>query len=725
MKRSLLVVLMMVGTIVSIAQDVDSLATKRLAEIVIRSQRMSGMITRMPLIQGTNIWSGKKNEVIHVADLDANLAEKTGRQIFAKVPGVFVYDMDGSGNAVNVSTRGLDPHRGWEFNIRKNGVITNSDMYGYPASHYSMPMEAVERIEMVRGTGSLQYGAQFGGMVNYVSKRADTTKTFNFENITTAGSFGLLSSYNAIGGQVGKLEYYAYYQKRVSDGYRIGSSSKSDAQSLLLIYKPTKNFRITGEFARSIYLYKTPGPLNDAMFYDDPRQATRTRNYYSPEIFVPSITADWSINPSTKVTLTTSAVLGTRNSVMFDKPSDVVDAINTTTGQYAARQVDIDTFNSWTSELRLLHHYNVLDQRHSFTAGIQVMNNDLHRQQLGKGTTGTDYDLTLTEPNFARDLHFKTKNIAFFIENSFSIGDKLSLNPGIRYESGASDMSGTIIYYDPGNLPNRIAHRFPLFGLNAEYRINDYQNFYAGWSEAYRPVIFKDIIPGSTYEVVNKDLQDAKGYTLEAGFRGRSMGFRWDVGGFRMLYANKLGGLAGRDASNNYYLYRTNIGNAVTNGAEIYVEYAFNVKDVELSVFTSTALFHARYADAHARVGEENTDVTGNRVESVPSVITRNGLTVRWKNASVSTLYSFTGETFADALNTAAPSANGGVGLVPSYGLFDLNASYAFSTTFSLKLNVSNLTNEKYFTKRPTMYPGPGVWSSDGRTWSMAVSLKI
>jgi outer membrane receptor protein involved in Fe transport len=56
-------------------------------------------------------------------------------------------------------------------------------MYGYPASHYNIPMEAVERIELVRGTGSLQYGAQFGGMLNYISKQPETTKTLTFESI--------------------------------------------------------------------------------------------------------------------------------------------------------------------------------------------------------------------------------------------------------------------------------------------------------------------------------------------------------------------------------------------------------------------------------------------------------------------------------------------------------------------------------------------------------------
>lgn len=65
-------------------------------------------------------------------------------------------------------------------------------MYGYPASHYSAPMESFEKIELVRGTGSLQYGAQFGGMINYITKRPDTAKAFMFETMNTVGSFGFI-----------------------------------------------------------------------------------------------------------------------------------------------------------------------------------------------------------------------------------------------------------------------------------------------------------------------------------------------------------------------------------------------------------------------------------------------------------------------------------------------------------------------------------------------------
>lgn len=703
----------------------DSLRTKHLKEVIVESERGFD-IERLPRVQGTYLWSGKKNEVIQVQKLDVNIAEKTPRQIFAKVPGVFVYDMDGTGNQTNISTRGLDPHRGWEFNIRKNGVVTNSDMYGYPASHYSMPMEAVERIEIVRGTGSLQYGAQFGGMLNYVSKRPDTVRAITFESINTIGSFNMLSTYNAVSGKVGKFQYYAYYNKRVSDGYRKNSRTDFDAQSFMLVYAPVENIRLKAEVARSNYVYQIPGPLTDSMFHADPRQSSRSRNYFNPEIYVPSLSLDWQLSARTRLSWTVSAVLGARNSVQLDKLATMVDAIDPATLTYAPRQVDIDHFNSYTSELRLLHQYTIGAVAGVLAGGIQLFNTDLHRQQLGKGTTGSDFDLTLTSPTWGRDLHFKTKNIALFAENSFVLTDNLTLTPGIRVELGESVMSGVINYYDAGRLPNTIRHRFPLLGIQGEYMLGTEQALYAGWSQAYRPVIFKDIIPASTYEVADKDLKDADGYNAEAGYRGTHGSLRWDIGVFRLQYNNRLGMLAEQDADGNAYLYRTNIGNSVTNGAEIFAEYNWKLSGkTSLTLFTSTALFHGRYEHAYVRSGETNVDVSGNKIESVPDVITRNGLTVRYSQLSLSFLYSYTGDTYADALNTVTPPASGAVGLVPGYGLLDINASLRVSPQVLLRVNMNNVTDEQYFTKRPSFYPGPGVWSSDGRSVNFTVAVKL
>lgn len=709
-------------SLLSFGQE-DTLRSRKLNEVEVKSKRLYD-INQLPESSGTNLWSGKKSEVINLGGTNANIAEKTGRQIFAKVPGVFVYDMDGSGNQMNISTRGLDPHRGWEFNIRRNGSMTNSDIYGYPASHYSIPMEAVDRIELVRGTGSLQYGAQFGGMLNYVTKAPDSTQIISLESITSVGSYGLASSYIAASGTIGKFQYATYYSKRVSDGYRTNSQTQYDAQSIQVSYKPTSVLKFTAELSRSNYIYHIPGALTDSQFAQDPRQSTRARNYFNPEIYVPSFTVDWQLGANTKVTWLTSAVLGYRNSVMFDKPADVQDVIDPSNNLYAARQVDIDNFNSYTSELRLLNAYQLWNIQGKLVAGVQYFNNDLHRRQQGKGTTGTDFDLSLTDPVFGRNMHLKSINVAFFAENKFQFTNKLSVTPGIRFESGKSRMTGVIAYYDANDLPNTIVHKFPLLGLNAEYSIK-HGSLYAGWSQAYRPVIFKDIVPASAYEQADKNLKDAYGYNIEAGFRGNSNYLRWDLGVFHVQYNNRLGTQAMRDEQDQFYLYRTNIGNSATTGAEIYTEYVAPLrKRLAFSVFTSTAFFNGRYTQAQIRVAENNVDISGNRLESVPNVITRNGITVRSAAGSISLLYSYVGETFADALNTVIPTANGAVGLVPAYGLFDLNSTFVIRQV-TVRVNINNLTNYNYFTKRPSFYPGPGIWPSDGRSLVVSVGFKV
>lgn len=715
---------LLLANMVFAQQQTDTIVSKQINKV--RVKAFTNTIERMPAITGTRIWNGKKTEVLNLNGIDANIAEKTARQVFAKVPGVFVYDMDGSGNQVNISVRGLDPHRGWELNIRNNGILSNSDMYGYPASHYSMPMEAIDRIELVRGTGSLQYGAQFGGMLNYVSKQPDTTKQAAFETINSAGSFGMLSTYNALSGRIGKLDYSTYYSKRSSDGYRNNSHSDYEAQYAMLRYAINKSMVLKAEFGRSKYVYQLPGQLTDSMFYANPRQSTRSRNYYSPDIYIPSLNLEWQLSPQTKLSVTTSAVLGNRSSVMFDKTADIKDSINAATMQYNNRQVDIDNYHSFTTEAIVLHQYQMGKQIHALTLGAQLINNDLHRRQQGKGTTGNDFDLTLVTPGWGRDLHFKTRNIALFAENVFRVNNKLTVSPGIRWEHGQSDMSGTISYYNEANLPNTIKHNFVLLGVNTQFEISKNTNLYAGFAQAYRPVIFKDIIPASIYEAADKNLKDAYGYTVEAGFRGNVSGLKWDASLFHITYNNRIGALSTKDDAGNYLLYRTNIGNSATNGAELFVEYGYTLPNkIYVSLFSSTAFMQASYTKAAVKSGNNNIDISGNKVESVPGVITRNGITTKYNGASISLLYSYTAKTFADPLNTVKPSFNGAIGLVPAYGLFDINSTFRLSSNCMLRCNVNNAFNKQYFTKRPGFYPGPGIWPSDGRSFNVSIGVKL
>lgn len=704
----------------------DSIKTRELKEVIIKAWQR-GDIAQLPEEQNHFLNSGKKNEVITLSGTNANIAIKTGRQLFAKIPGVFVYDMDGSGNQLNISTRGLDPHRSWEFNIRQNGIIINSDMYGYPASHYSAPMECFEKIELVRGTGSLQYGAQFGGMINYNTKKPDTSKAFTLESINTAGSFNLLSSYNAISGTYKKFSYYAYYYRRHSDGYRDNSQSDANAQFVQLNYQFNSTISLKVELGRSKYLYHIPGPLNDSMFHAAPTMSTRSRNYFSPDIYVPSITLNWKLSQQTKINLTTSGVFGNRSSVQLDAFANIPDTINPISGTYKNRQVDIDRFNSRTVEFRLLHQYTIGKIQSKLATGFAYMNNNLQRQQLGVGTTGSDYDLTLTTSGFGRDIHFKTNNIALFAENVFQINSRWTVSPGIRFENGNSKMGGVIKYYTVNSLPTTIKHNFVLLGVSSQYLLDKENTLYGGISQSYRPVIFKDIVPASTYEQIDKNLKDAFGYNTEIGIRGKLFNrLQYDINYFRVLYKNRLGTLVLQDNAGQPYTYKTNIGNSLTHGVEMFVQYKFPITNkLFAGLFTSTSFMDAKYITGQVSTGTANRSIEGNKVEAVPEWISRNGVDILYKGFSCTILYSYTSSTFSDALNTVTPPTSGAKGFTPAYSIWDFNATLRTNSLFTIRAGISNIFNKQYFIKRPTFYPGPGVWSSDGRNVYVTLGIKI
>ena len=110
----------------------------------------------------------------------------------AKVPGIHTWESDGSGIQIGMATRGLSPNRSWEFNVRQNGYDISSDPFGYPEAYYTPQLQAVQRLQIVRGAGALQYGPQFGGMLNFILRDgSDIQKSIELETQNTAGSFGL------------------------------------------------------------------------------------------------------------------------------------------------------------------------------------------------------------------------------------------------------------------------------------------------------------------------------------------------------------------------------------------------------------------------------------------------------------------------------------------------------------------------------------------------------
>ncbi len=125
----------------------------------------------MPELYDGVIYSGMKTEILVLDSVDANKAQNNPRETLGRLPGSNYSETEGSGFPSNgIGFRGLIPTQSVEIQTRQNGYNLSGDVYGYPESYYLPPLVAVSRIELINGESSLQFGPQFGGVINYVVK---------------------------------------------------------------------------------------------------------------------------------------------------------------------------------------------------------------------------------------------------------------------------------------------------------------------------------------------------------------------------------------------------------------------------------------------------------------------------------------------------------------------------------------------------------------------------
>lgn len=723
---------MLVVSAIVHAQDVridnDTIHIHMLAPVVVNAAIVRDSSSFLPDIVETNVYAGKKTNRIRPDGATANLAQNNVRQAFAKIPGITSWDMDGAGTQLNIGTRGTDSHRSIEMNMRQNGYNTNSDIFGYPENHYTSPLQGVREVQYVRGSAALQFGSQFGGMMNFVTKQGDSTRPIAVESEQTAGSNGFFNSFNAIGGTSGNANYYAYYDNRSGNGWRPNSAFRYHAYYAALNYKAGEKATFGVQFSRMDYVQQIAGGLTDAQFRDDPRQSLRKRNFFNPEINIPAIKFKYLFNSNTVAEVTANMLFGQRNSVQFINNPDVKDTINAATGAYNARQVDRDYYNAFALEARILHSYNKGRLRGALSAGVRYSDETTRRSQKGVGTTGSDFDLSLAAP-YGVDLHFTTRNYALFAENVFYISKKFSVTPGIRYENINSRLDGVItnatvpVHYTG-------SRSFPLFGTGLQYQASRTTQLYGNFSQAYRPYLYASVTPADRLDVIDPNLKDSHGYDIDIGYRGQLANLlRFDVNLFRVFYGNRAGLLSQTDATGTHLL-TTNIGDAIAKGVETFAELSLlrlagndNLK-TDVNVFHSFSYTNARYTTGSLNKSGTNVDVTGNEVENTPAVMEKAGIQVLAGSFTASLQYSYTSACFNDALNTLN-SANGVTGKMPAYHLWDCTAAWSFQKLFRLSAGINNLANAKYFNRRITMYPGPGILPADGRTFYISFAVKM
>ncbi|WP_293871883.1 TonB-dependent receptor [Flavobacterium sp.] len=708
----------------SIVQAQTTDTVHKLHEVIIKEFKTVNGVGHLPDTKNGIIYAGKKNEVILIDSLDANKAINNTRQILGRIPGLNIVETESSGFTANgIATRGLNPTQSVEMNTRQNGYNISSDIYGYNEAYYLPPMEAVSRIEFVRGAASLQFGSQFGGLVNYVIKDAPINKPFEFITAQTIGSYGLYNSYNSLGGNYKKWSYYAYLQYRVIDGYRPNSEQTQVSGYAKIQYTHSNKWNFGVEYSLLRNKIKMPGGLTDAQFSSDPSQSTRGRNWLKSPWNIITAYANYTPSENSNLSIKSSYLFSNRSLVWRNEDGgpEANDDINQSTNSFVPREVGIENMNNETTEIRYSQTYSLGKQKSTLAGGIRQSYAWFKRQGGGEGTTGSDFNLSITG-EWGYDLDFITTNFAPFVENIFRISKNFTITPGFRFEylqstaKGFKKVDGNILFSN--ELRNRT---FGLAGIGLEFKPSKNTSLYANISQAFRPIDYSQLQPFGVTSKIDSNLEDSNGYNSDFGYRGTVRNYlNFDFSAFYLAYNKRIGVTLEADPiSGDYYSVRKNIANSIHKGIESYIEFNFlkyfnPQSNYGLSIFNSFAYIDARYTSG---------EYSGKRLEAAAKTINRAGLIFNTTKLSATFQINYVGDAYGDASNVTT-SDNPAAGYIPSYTVLDFSGSYKINN-FALKFGVNNIADKHYFTRRTDEYPGPGIIPAVGRSLYVGFTAKF
>ena len=708
--------------------------TQVLSEVVLNAKKTKVFeLKRLKDVEGTTINAGRKTEVVLVEQSMANLASNNSRQIYSQVSGLNIYENDDAGIQLHIGGRGLDPNRTSNFNTRQNSYDISPDVLGYPESYYTPPAEALKEIQIIRGASSLQYGTQFGGLINFVIKSPNPTKSLELISRNTIGSNKLFTNFTSLSGTKGKFSYYTFFNFKQGDGFRDNSEFNSKNMFLYLGYQLTDKTSISTEFTHLNYLAQQAGGLSDDMFSKDPLQSNRSRNWFGLDWFLYNLKLKSKLGDQTNFSFSFFGLNAKRNSLGYR--SNRVSQID----PMAERDFISGSFNNFGAEARLLTKYTFLNLNSTFLVGSKFYtSNNSGEQGPGSDDSDANFSYAYSEyPNYSNQSKYTYPNLNYsvFTENIFYLNDKISLTPGIRlefiqtesdgfYRKINVDAAGNVILNESITDQEIRKRSFVLFGVGASYKPFTAIEVYFNASENYRSVTFADISIFNPAYSISPNISDESGSTIDLGVRGNvSQLISYDVNVFNLNYNNRIGFVQKADAFGRVKSERGNVGDAAIYGIESLLDVdlrrVFLMPDsFRLNTFVNTSFITSEYTASQV------PGIRGKKIEFVPEKNLKTGVRFGYNNLMLNFQYTYLSSQFTDASNATVGNLSGVVGEIPAYSVMDLSLSYSYKKIKG-EWGINNLQDNYYFMRRATGYPGPGIIPSAPRTIYFTVQFKL
>jgi len=366
-----------------------------------------------------------------------------------------------------------------------------------------MPVNGVEKIEIVRGPGSVLYGdAAVGGVINIITKKGKGKPTVNLSAI--GGSYGLHDERIGVSGATGKWTYALTGENNFSSGYRDRSKYSARGGGLDVGYFAGNILNMSLGVSFNRVDYQMPGALTKAQMVQDRRQYQPAM----PDYYMNANDDNDGSDKYTNIKFDVKSFWGAwgRTEVNFLYGKKDLQMNMPSWFSYNYSDTDAETFGMTP---RYILEKNIFGFHNKVIMGLDYYH-EPYAKDIFSNRRRTD---RLSTADFTRDA------LGYYIRDEFSVLKNLILSAGYRFDRVSVEGSNEDFSTPSNNFTNqKNIYKAEAYEAGLTWLWGDQSKIFAKYATVYRIPFLDEVASFSGFGGnFLKSLEKEKGKSMEMG----------------------------------------------------------------------------------------------------------------------------------------------------------------------------------------------------------------
>jgi len=601
-----------------------------------------------------------------------------------QVSGVHVVETEGFGLFPRISFRGLNPDMSRKTLLLEDGAPVQLGPYTDPSSYYMAPMERMESVEVLKGSSALRYGpSTVGGTINYVTKAPPSTPGGALT--LSGGNQNTLSGLLEAGGTFDNSAVSLNWLRMGSDGNR--ENNRFDIDDVML--KFGTSISESQYVGAKLTYYRNQAQatyrgLSEQEYQENHLQNPAKDDFIEVDRIGLDLNHEWEISEKARL-----KTLFYTNTAKRDWWRENIDNDLVLQGNNRGR---LRAFTVYGIDSRYQREFALAGIDNELEVGVRLHGESMDNQEIDGAESNSRTGTIRT------DEVRSASSIATFLQNKFKLNERFNVTPGVRVESYKQERdvfrTASLDTVSVGNTDNTEV----VPGIGMSYRFSEDFQLYAGAHRGFAPPRVQDSID---IDGTVANLEAERSVNIELGGRLMNRDMELEFTAFQLDFDNQI---VVASESGGAGLVNTNAGKTLHQGFE--TSYRLLVLN---PVFFDLSWTYVPVAELNSTRLIGGQDRNGNRLTYAPEHVFSFGLGFRKQSWGVRAEYMHVSEQFSDLINTEVGSANGTIGLIPSYGIVNLAGDIQITDNFEIYASVKNAMDEKYIASRAPRGIFPGL----------------